>query len=221
MPRLNLATKRAYAVMRRRDLLNSPCIPTIVSRVCLNCNRVLDALLGGGRVMNCVLYTKSRCIVCGSQLDLTYVNYNARLKLFLECNKYIDGRAQCCRFHLNADGSIFYAFHGGIRASYRPMDMDDQTSRLLQSLRDMASVSSVRSRVFADETMFSGEEFKILTGIMKVNFLDLFDRIKDQRYIRLKCYKKDLICILVKMRQGLSDQFLKALFNYPSRSSVS
>ncbi|KYN12427.1 hypothetical protein ALC57_15394, partial [Trachymyrmex cornetzi] len=66
-------------------------------------------------------------------------------------------------------------------------------------------------------------EFKSIAPITKEQFRDLFefcDPVVDDTQIR-NITRKDLIAFLCKLRQGLSDEFLRFIFNYPSRQSTS
>jgi hypothetical protein len=63
----------------------------------------------------------------------------------------------------------------------------------------------------------------VLAGISKGNFCDMFaecDAIFDNNK-RINCSKKELLLFLVKIRQGLSDDFLKVMFKYSTRQIVS
>ncbi|KAJ8666739.1 hypothetical protein QAD02_008401 [Eretmocerus hayati] len=94
----------------------------------------------------------------------------------------------------------------------------------LQRLSDdcIRKVARNRNR-FQDENRVNDEEFVYLTSVTKPQFEDMFaycDRVAQQagfRYVK----RKDLIMLLCKLRQGLSDEFLTVLFSYSSRRATS
>lgn len=90
-------------------------------------------------------------------------------------------------------------------------------------LEQLRNVAQVRPRLENVDTL-TDEEFECLFLINKQQFEDLFtyceavpERHGLQRYIS----RKDLMIFLCKLRQGLSDEFLKVLFNCSSRQAVS
>ncbi|KAJ8941460.1 hypothetical protein NQ318_016900 [Aromia moschata] len=91
----------------------------------------------------------------------------------------------------------------------------------LQGFREQ--VNYVANHKYDDETAFTDEEFQTISPINKEQFNELYtycDPIivgNGHRYV----HKKDLLCFLCKMRQGVSDEFLKVIFNYSSRQSAS
>lgn len=76
---------------------------------------------------------------------------------------------------------------------------------------------------FENENSFSDEEFKSITATTKDQFNEMLtfcDPVVEHnrnRYV----YKKDLLMFLCKLKQGLSDDFLKLIFNYKSKQAVS
>ncbi|KYN19756.1 hypothetical protein ALC57_07909 [Trachymyrmex cornetzi] len=67
------------------------------------------------------------------------------------------------------------------------------------------------------------EDFGCFSPVTKEQFQDLFtycDRVPCENGYRYVS-KKDLLMFLCKLRQGLSDEFLKAIFQYPSRQATS
>ncbi|EZA54546.1 hypothetical protein X777_05526, partial [Ooceraea biroi] len=108
----------------------------------------------------------------------------------------------------------------GLQSINRPYVIRGQELQIfLQQLRTMAN----NQERYEDENCFSDNEFKSITPIIKEQFRELFtfcDRVPQTggyRYVT----KKDLLTFLCKLRQGLSDEFLKVIFNYSSRQAVS
>ncbi|EZA56076.1 hypothetical protein X777_03921 [Ooceraea biroi] len=98
---------------------------------------------------------------------------------------------------------------------------------IVQNIYIPENVKSCRrhldDRGFILQPFLDDDEFECFCPITKVQFRELFaycDRIPCQggyRYVS----KKDLLTFLCKMRQGLSDDFLKVMFQYPSRQATS
>ena len=91
----------------------------------------------------------------------------------------------------------------------------------LQAMREVVNLS-IRRR-YEDDNGVSDQEFRALSPILKVDFNDLFtycDRIPvpgGHHYVN----KKDLLCFLCKLKQGLSDEFQWVMFQYSSRQAES
>jgi len=89
-------------------------------------------------------------------------------------------------------------------------------------LQGLRSVTKNKTKI-VDENSLSDDEFECLCPINKEQFRELItycDEIPQDgghRYVS----KKDLLMFLCKMRQGLSDNFLKVIFQYSSRQAVS
>ena len=89
----------------------------------------------------------------------------------------------------------------------------------LQHLRTLAN----NKNKFENYQNISNEDFHVISPENKARFENLFtycDRFADAdnyRYVQ----KKDFLLFLCKLRQGLSDDFLKVVFNYSSRQAVS
>ncbi|XP_024884657.1 uncharacterized protein LOC112462835 [Temnothorax curvispinosus] len=92
-------------------------------------------------------------------------------------------------------------------------------SAFFNQLRHVA----VAKAKFIDENSLNDEEFQCIAPITKQQFQDLLtycDPVLQNgrhRYIR----RKDLLMFLCKLRQGLSDEFLKVIFDYGSKQNVS
>lgn len=78
-------------------------------------------------------------------------------------------------------------------------------------------------RRFVEENSFTDAEFESFSPMTKQQYLELFDYCDKvscpggYRYVS----KKDLLMFLCKIRQGLYDNFLKVIFEYPSRQATS
>lgn len=75
-----------------------------------------------------------------------------------------------------------------------------------------------------NESTLSNEDFRVVTPVTRVQFNEMFALCEPVerndagfRYVS----RKDLLTFLCKMKQGLSDDFLKVVFSYSSRQAVS
>jgi len=76
---------------------------------------------------------------------------------------------------------------------------------------------------YSDETNFSDVEFKQMISLTKAQFNDLYgycDLVSMQNGVRY-ISKRHLITFLCKLRQGISDEMLKVIFQYSTRQSAS
>lgn len=228
MPRLvgqNLEQRQGLAILRRQGLRQPLLRLTEGSRVCLTCSREIHNQINNGttKVLNVVKsYGQDICFLCEVRPppnQLVEVTFEAKLKIYVESGKFMNGRARVCRDHLLPNGSIPAAFYDNLVTAYKSVELNpDECMLWVHSLQQTASTSPLH--VFDDETKFSDDEFSVFTGITKPNFLHMFDYIRNERFQRNAPHKKDLLCFLVKLRQGLSDEFLKVLFKYNSRQQV-
>jgi len=133
---------------------------------------------------------------------------------------YIPEHVKSCLCHLDDNGFILQPLLLGLRSINRPYIIKGpQLQAFLQGLR---SVAKNKTKI-VDENSLSDDEFECLCPINKEQFRELIiycDEIPQDgghRYVS----KKDLLMFLCKMRQGLSDNFLKVIFQYSSRQAVS
>ncbi|EFN83296.1 hypothetical protein EAI_15530 [Harpegnathos saltator] len=76
---------------------------------------------------------------------------------------------------------------------------------------------------FENENSFSDDEFMSITATTKDQFNEMLtfcDPVLENNRHRYVC-KRDLLMFLCKLKQGLSDDFLKLIFNYNSKQVVS
>ena len=95
-----------------------------------------------------------------------------------------------------------------------------EVSRFFNILRNYAYKTE---KSCIESELLSNEEYGITTSLSKVQFDELYT---DCNYyfggkVRHKINKKDLLMFLCKLRQGLSDEFLKVIFKYSRRQSLS
>lgn len=122
---------------------------------------------------------------------------------------------------MDIEGFILQPLLLGLQFVNRPYVIKGpQLQLFLQGLRKVAN----NIKRIDDENSLSDEEFECFCPMSKEQFRELFTSCEGVRRndgYRNNISKKDLLMFLCKMRQGLSDSFLAAIFQYPSRQAVS
>jgi hypothetical protein len=93
----------------------------------------------------------------------------------------------------------------------KPITLDARNSQKWLDAMHKAYTTAPKCQ-YNDESKFSDEDFQVLAGLRKVYFQQMFEFCKNVQVQNHKVHTKDLLCFLVKMHQGLSDEFLKVYF---------
>lgn len=228
----NNAAKRDIAIRRRGNQGRDPLVINEQARICNNCNiSIAEEIQNLANDPDCLrlnVLTQTRagsCLICNERNGIHRMTLNCRIDIFLKRNIYIPEGTRCCLDHLNNDGFMLDVLLGGLRYFDRPIILRGPELRsFLQCLRELA-VNGVQKR-YENENNFSDDEFEALSPISKEQFNELFtycERVPVPNHPHVHRYvsKKDLLCFLCKLRQGLSDEFLRVVFSYSSRQAVS
>lgn len=212
----------------RRDARDLPAIEvTDQTRLCMNCRllviRELEAVEADPACVryNILLQRSGQlCFICNARHEVRRLPLEARLQIFLERDIYVPQYTKTCQHHLTNDNLILLVLLPGLQYFNRPYVIPGQdTLAFLQGLKNKVK----NSRNLSVESEYTDEEFKIITSLTKAEFNDLLtfcERVQENNVFRY-IYKKDLITFLCKLRQGLSDEFLRVIFNYTTRQAVS
>jgi len=220
--------KRQIAASRR-ETFGFPAVPIHEVRLCINCNLSISneiQLLENDPTcmrLNVMRRRLNGCAICeNNPVDLKRLSNKCRVHIFAVQNIYVSENVRVCEHHLDEDGIILRQLIPGLPFINRPFQIKgDQLHILLQGLR--AELANLNRWRFEDENSFTDEEFKSVCPITKQNFLNMYDfcepvpQENGLRYIT----KRDLITYLCKMKQGISDDFLKVIFSHSSRQAVS
>ncbi|XP_029173786.1 uncharacterized protein LOC114942563 [Nylanderia fulva] len=220
------ADKREIAILRRDGFHRPPLDVTHLTRICTNCNQLIrNEVAAMEQDPTCLRLnvltqtTNSTCLICNVANDIHRLSVECKANVFILQNIYIPENVRSCRHHLDERGFIFQPLLLGLRFVNRPYVIrGPQLQTFLQGLRNVA-----RKTRIDDENSLSDNEFESFCPVTKEQFRELFtycERVPCEggyRYIS----KKDLLMFLCKMRQGLSDDFLNAMFQYSSRQAVS
>ena len=219
--------KKEIAILRRHRLGSEPIDIGAESRLCFNCNLSIEDEIKkinrdpASLRLNIVTETRnSSCILCNSSANVHRLSLECRVNVFVMKNIYIPEYVNCCNRHLDSNGHILQPLLSALRYINRPFVIKgQQLQTFLQALRDVANSKSC----YDNENCFTDDDFKTVAPITKEQFQDLYtycDRVPQEHGFR-SISKKDLLTFLCKLRQGLSDEFLKVIFRYSSRQSVS
>jgi len=199
------------------------------TRLCNNCNigilREIQILEENPQSLRLNVITQTAhqtCLICNAREEIHRLPLECRIDIFVRRNIYVPENNRCCNHHFNEKGLLLDLLLDGLRFVNRPYIIEGQQLQIfLQGLREKIILGNRRS--YNDETDFTDEEFTYLSSMTKEQFNDLFtycDPISVQGGHR-RVSKKDLLCFITKLRQGLSDDFLKIIFHYNTRQATS
>lgn len=224
LSRINEDEEREVAIMRRESLRHPPMELNDESRLCMNCRQSIAyeiaTLQANPLALRLNVVSRPRngcCLICHNVGDnMSSLSISCRVNIFVECNIYVPENVKSCNHHTNDEGFLPPILIAGLRAINRPYEIKGpQLTLFLQQLQNIAKTGNK----FINYQTMSDEDFKVISPIDKNQFEDLFNYCEhvDDRNID----KRDLLMFLCKLRQGLSDHFLKIVFNYSSRQAVS
>lgn len=234
MARLNgidNALKRDIAIDRRENQRRPPQDIHDHTRICAPCNisivREIREMENDPHCLKMNVLTQASshlCLICDEAYDIIRLPLHSRVDVFLRMHVYVRNGTRCCPHHLDENGLMLEVFLNGIRFINRPCKI--QGTELLEFLNALrGKIIEERQRKFEDETDFRDDHFHAISPISKQQFNDLYS-FCDPVHVDLNgslrhISKKDLLAFLCKMRQGLSDEIVSAIFNYSTRQAAS
>jgi len=220
--------ERQELAKARREAAGLPFIQiTDESRLCFNCNvsllEEINIMVNDPQCtrLNVLTQTSSHtCLICNAQQNLTRLSTDCRVHIFIKRNIYVPEYVVCCNNHLTEKGLLFENLIEGLRFINRPYILKGrQLLILLDGLRQQTVKNSKQK--YEDESNLSENDFAAISPITKDQFLDLFSYCRNVSIDQRRLSKRDLLCYLCKMKQGVSDELLAHIFGYASRQSVS
>lgn len=196
-------------------------------KICTNCHRrAMEHFIANLNKLslNCPLVASICCIVCCKNCT-TRMPVKARVSFYVQKNLYVFEDMRCCTAHLNSSKTriIQHIIQRDFRAILRKVfSSGDKLTAWFNELRVIGKEAIIGN--FEDEDSFKPEDFKCLFGITVSTFKVLYSSCKDKWRVGTemrKISRKELTLFLMKLRQGLSDRFLKSLMNFSSHSQVS
>lgn len=221
------ANKCEIAIRRREAKGLLPLIITDVTRICMHCNQSITSEIEelerdpACLRLNVLKQTSSHtCVICNAG-NVQRLSIACRINVFIIKNIYVPEYTRSCPRHLDEHGLFFPLFLQGLQFVERPYVIKGpQLNIFLQELRNAATRTN--ELILEDESM-TDNDFKAISSMTKAQFLDLYafcDQVPVEGGYR-SVSKKNLLTFLCKLRQGLSDEFLKVIFKYPSRQATS
>lgn len=228
MPRIGQNDERRQLSIDRRNARDQPNIMIDDNtRLCFNCNLSVDEeinLIQNNphplrlNVLNQV--GNHVCIVCHVAENIHRISDQCRVHIFIHGNKYAPKNIRSCDVHLDNNGMMLKVLIPGLLSTNKACLLSGQEQQLF--FNGLRSAALIKTHL-DDIDYLSDEEFQCLFPVTKGQFANLYEfceRVPDGNTYRYVS-KKDLMVFLCKMRQGLSDEFLKVLFCYSSRQAVS
>lgn len=235
IPRLSMRLNRGdnidvlqIATYRRQTAGNPPIDIQDDTKICFNCNNtVMNDIIAIENNPNCLrLNVLSRvssraCIICNARQNIQRLSLECRVDIFVASDIYVPDFLRICGHHLDHQGFLPNYLHGGLNFVNKPYIISN-LQHFLQIMRTFANRNRPL-RNWEDINCFTEDEFKYLTSISKNHFRQLleFCDIVEQGGKRRNVERKHLLTFLIKMKHGVSDEFLKILFSYPSRQTAS
>lgn len=224
----NNAAKKEIAITRRETFGRPPLLINDQTRICFNCNvSILNEITAIENDPTCLrlnvlTQTSSHsCAICDAVENLQRLTIQCRVNVFVIKNIYISESVRVCQQHLDENGMLIRQLMAGLRFVNRPYVI--KGPQLLAFLQELRTMNNTEKWKYHDINSFTDEEFKYMCPISKDQFRELYDycepvpREGGHDYVS----KKDLLVFLCKLKQGLSDNFLKVIFDYSSRQSTS
>lgn len=225
----NLDRKRKLALGFRRDLRLPLQEIEPESRFCFNCFQLINSQIQLLDDPTCIRLNVLRqsyrinCFICNEEENMPRLSLDARVRVFVNMNIFIPEAARCCLHHLCDNGYLLEALYPTLLYINRLYHLSGkQLQSFLGSIQTAARAKLERTNLTNLNSLLD-EEFKLISPVTKQQFQELLtycDPVpvaNGNRYV----HEKDLLTFLCKLRKGLSDDFLKLIFDYPSRQAVS
>ena len=199
-------------------------------KLCANCHRVATQRLEAHehnrqKVLFDVVETMGLrgCIFCLSKVNVRVVSFDARVKVYVDTGKFIMRGSRICLHHLRpSDGSILPLLADELISSKRHVFLDSQDIQDWFAAFRKNVIERCSGILLVDR--IPEEDFKVLTSVSKQNFEDMLSKSVTEAALEgeeCKMNATDLLMFLVKLRQGLSDEFLRVMFRQSTRANVS
>ncbi|XP_050508545.1 uncharacterized protein LOC126885834 [Diabrotica virgifera virgifera] len=154
--------------------------------------------------------------------NLERLSLEAREDIYMKREIFVGKGALCCSDQINDDSMLDHNIIENLRGNMRNVNLSPkEVSEWFQALR-LTAIENTTNR-FETDTGIQEDDFKALTNLSKNNFQDLYTYCDEVVvYDRTRVItKKDLVTFLMKLKYNLSDDLLKVLCSYSSRSNVS
>ncbi|OXA49105.1 hypothetical protein Fcan01_16229 [Folsomia candida] len=164
------------------------------------------------------------CLSCYSAVSNLIENqkWPARVDVFIKREIFIPEGSRLCKDHMGEDGKLLSFLVQGLQGQRRTIKLSPiEIQRWFSVLR----TNAIRNQApdYNDENTIADNDFFTITSLSKDQFRNLYELcgpVQVSGHDRI-VYKIDLIMFLCKLRQGIPDEFLKAIFHYSTRQAVS
>lgn len=223
---INAERKREISILHRIRFGLEQAEVTRQSKTCINCRRRINKVIQmeadpNAIPMEVVVQRKGKCFICVRNCQFL-LGLEARVDFYVKTEKFLLNYTRCCNGHLNDDGTIKLEFiEHNVSIPLGIIMNGLEVKQWFSKIREY--ISAAAEKRFESEINFEDDDFKSLTSLSKEQFLELYGycgpvfMCNNYRHVT----KKQLIAFLIKLRQGLSDRFLKSFMHYSSRQNVS
>lgn len=197
------------------------------ARICLTCDTRIQQVIrtehDPAAIPMQVLVQRSttRCFICSEECNIR-LEFNARIDFFVKTDIFSPEGTRCCAEHTTATGLLQLGHMENHISIRRGVVMEgNDIARWFSALQD--GIRNAVKQQFDTEDYFSDIDFKNLTSLTKDQFRTLHGYCAPVNvYGAVRTVtKKDVIAFHMKLRQGLSDEFIKSLMHFSSRQAVS
>ncbi|CAG7718816.1 unnamed protein product [Allacma fusca] len=160
-----------------------------------------------------------KCFICFGSTELRDVCREARINVYIETELFIPARARCCGLHFLSNWQINPIWLEGLFGYDSFVELNGPEMReWLQHMR--GTINADKKKRMGNINLYSDLELKTLCGLTREQFNNLYSYTTRAVVQSSVVYVRDLLIFLVKMRTGLSDEFLRVMFNV-SRVTIS
>ncbi|CAG7726745.1 unnamed protein product, partial [Allacma fusca] len=169
------------------------------------------------------IITAGKCFLCDRANPLYALPFKCRVDFFMKTGLFLPRQTNSCRAHITRNEKEFVidvhfltlqSEMGIILMS--PLETSDWFAALRTAGGTMEK-TAVQNRILSLED----EDFRQVLGVRKEHFRDLCNVVCDFRQQRLTCKPISVMLLLMKLRNCQFILFLKSLFGFSSRRTVS
>lgn len=165
--------------------------------------------------------TQRRCFLCKNENGRARIPESAVLQVLRQLLIFIPSNNRICKKHVEFGRFTDDALRL-IKSDRESFIMDGDA--ITKWMKTLVSISNSQSCImdFSKNSQFKTEDFMLLLGVTKSQFLEIFEKCKKYLYdSKNRSRENALAILLMKLRLDLSQAVLALLFGFKSQASVS
>ena len=169
---------------------------------------------------------EGQCFICQAENPQHETTLTTRVSFYVIAKIFVDPETRICPGHIYSSTLLAkdeYALLALETTEQIIRLTPDEIQAWFEEARQI-TLHFKNQELKVDDYMNSlpDEDFVIMFGITKENFGDLMAQISEYRSAKgMKCSNRSLMLFLLKLRQGHTLSYLKALFGYKTKGAVS